>query len=775
MPSNGGLAVGGFAAAGLLGSGDKPPSGVSEGLMDRFKATKRRIAHLAGGGDAEDAPVVASEGAAPGAKKRKWEPREKATEKKARMPGGLWLAPAEEVNREERVAMNRKIADCAQARDLRGARATLADLEKRGWANGHTYTAAINALCRCGDWQGALRALKRAEGATLFRKGAGITSGLIARTAMLRGLCEGARDVGRARALLERMEKQEDVEARPNVRTANTFLRGCLVLGCVTDAEAVLERMENEWSKNAQWRDAQGGSPDASSFETVVALLCQALRYSDAMAIAKRALEKLGPSPGSAAMFVGIARAAAVRSDFVAVTAAAKQARELLSVEEGSGGGGGSDVRGSGGKRATEKMERDGSGSGQARTKSLEVFQAHRHAELLNELKEVEALSKKGKRPEVDLQALWSRTLAFDDFEMLAGGGAGGPEDPTTAKGAVRAVSRRLSDRFGLPADGAVLGQVRKAQEAAMHATAPRPATNKASQRRKARKKAGAAGEGAAEAPAVESGAATTASEGAKAAGVGAVMARTDLGALFEEPGEVRLELCSGGGEWLCAQALRDSSARWFACELRWDRASRCFQRLALKGLARPGGNAGLVAGDAVEALQRRLLPGCVTRLFVNHPEPPHQKDLTVALGDGAFKAGGDGSEATPGGAAAAHLLTPDFLRDGCASVLRKGGTLTICTDSKAYGSWLLRTLASAPLAACFEDALLKGGAAKRGVVEQEGALCLRTAAPPPEVCGAEYTGEAGASYFQRLKIQEASSKSWPQEEDRYFLCLRRR
>ena len=56
-------------------------------------------------------------------------------------------------------------------------------------------------------------------------------------------------------------------------------------------------------------------------------------------------------------------------------------------------------------------------------------------------------------------------------------------------------------------------------------------------------------------------------------------------------------------------QALRDPSADWVACELRFDRAARCFQRFALRGLSQAG-NAGLIVGDARMALEKRLMPG---------------------------------------------------------------------------------------------------------------------------------------------------------------------
>lgn len=54
-------------------------------------------------------------------------------------------------------------------------------------------------------------------------------------------------------------------------------------------------------------------------------------------------------------------------------------------------------------------------------------------------------------------------------------------------------------------------------------------------------------------------------------------------------------------------QALRDANTNWMACELRFDRSARCFQRFALRGLAE---NVGLIVGDAQNALENHLKKG---------------------------------------------------------------------------------------------------------------------------------------------------------------------
>lgn len=534
-----------------------------------------------------------------------------------------------------------------------------------------------------------------------------------------------ARNLSKARELLKKMEQLPKVSMRPNVRTANTFLRGCLVLGAVSDAEALLKRMEDVWCADQQWAEDHGGAPDASSYESVVAILCQALRHLDAIKMADRCIEKLGCNPGSGAMFVAAARSAAVCGDWDAVTKATSRAHELLDGEASGKTSSTSDVKGSGGKRGTLKEDVDND----ARTKSLEIFQTHRRAELLAELKEVETFAKKHRTP--DLSCLYSRALIFEDRASQSDTN-GDMVFPLNSD----FLCRRLCDSLGLK-DGSQLAKdaKRKFEAALRTVSSPKPSSDDAATPSRKRRR--------------------------KQRQAGSSTSRLDLRALFSTAESssrpIHLELCSGGGEWTLAQAARDRESCWVACELRFDRAVRCFQRMALRRLASASSNVGIIVGDAKEALEQKLFPGSCSRLFINHPEPPHQTDLESAAS----------SEAT-------HLLTADFLQHACAGILAKNGIMTICTDSPEYGKWLRSTLASSPLNQVFKDALNDNAEASETAPKKPPKLRLRTEPPPVDICGADYSGDAGASYFQRLKKSERGSRG-QNEENRYFLCLRKR
>ena len=162
----------------------------------------------------------------------------------------------------------------------------------------------------------------------------------------------------------------------------------------------------------------------------------------------------------------------------------------------------------------------------------------------------------------------------------------------------------------------------------------------------------------------------------------------------------VKLEICSGSGDWVVAHAAADmhtgpgqpARARWLALELRCDRAHQtlsksvaahwehCAQQplpqWAGTGPSPFGGlpNLAILSGDATKVLPRRLAPASIAALYVNHPEPPERTS-----GEGESQG--------------AHLLTQAFFGE-MHRVLADDGTLTIVTDNLPYGESLLRAVA---------------------------------------------------------------------------------
>merc|ERR1712113_1023166 len=87
---------------------------------------------------------------------------------------------------------------------------------------------------------------------------------------------------------------------------------------------------------------------------------------------------------------------------------------------------------------------------------------------------------------------------------------------------------------------------------------------------------------------------------------------------LFEDTSlPLKLEVCSGTGDWVCAQARHElGAANWAALEWRYDRVHQTFSRALLGGID----NLVLIGGDASLVLPQRILPGTIDAVFVNHP-----------------------------------------------------------------------------------------------------------------------------------------------------------
>lgn len=209
---------------------------------------------------------------------------------------------------------------------------------------------------------------------------------------------------------------------------------------------------------------------------------------------------------------------------------------------------------------------------------------------------------------------------------------------------------------------------------------------------------------------------------------------KVSLPLLFDDPTlPLRLEVCSGMGEWVCAQAKHEQgTANWAALEWRYDRVHQTFVRAALGGI----NNIVLMAGDASLVLPQRIRAKTLDAVFVNHPEPPQQSGA---------------ENTTPQGR---HLLTSSFCKE-VSRVLRPGGTFTIVSDNLWYSRLLLKTLAGLDSGLFHEGHCSK----KHKVDRREGKFTLFEGKPGAE-CG--HTATA-SSYFDGL--WNASDK-----RSRYFL-----
>ena len=177
--------------------------------------------------------------------------------------------------------LNATLSRLARGKQLAECRAAFAMGSASGSADSWSHAILINAHATCGDGDGALAALAA-------MRAAGHRPCVMSYTAALKAPC-GRGDLDVARGILAEMEAEfgkpglpKADDWTPNVRTANTFFRGCLVSGGVDDARALLKRLgRGVWA---------GVAPDTSTLEYVGALCAQALQLNEAVSLADRAI-----------------------------------------------------------------------------------------------------------------------------------------------------------------------------------------------------------------------------------------------------------------------------------------------------------------------------------------------------------------------------------------------------------------------------------------------------------------------------------------------------
>ena len=215
----------------------------------------------------------------------------------------------------------------------------------------------------------------------------------------------------------------------------------------------------------------------------------------------------------------------------------------------------------------------------------------------------------------------------------------------------------------------------------------------------------------------------------------------------------LKLEVASGTGDWVAAQALAEvGAANWAALELRHDRVYDIFSRMVLQAVP----NLAVIGGDAAQVLADHVAPRSVAHIFVNFPEPPHR-----AIGRGA----GIDVESTTNALA---MLNPSFFR-AMHGALSPGGMLTILSDNKDY----VRSLA-ATVAALREH---EGGGPASPRLLHSVALPEHEGEPRGSVEGVHvYAGMPGPSAGHAVESKSYFDRFWEhgQHTGRHYLVLRR-
>lgn len=143
------------------------------------------------------------------------------------------------------------------------------------------------------------------------------------------------------------------------------------------------------------------------------------------------------------------------------------------------------------------------------------------------------------------------------------------------------------------------------------------------------------------------------------------------------------LELGSGFGEWAVYQAQHNPSCDYVAVELRADRVSQMFAKAMLSNKTGPLTNLCSVGSECGHLLRHRITQSSVSKIFINHPEPPTQTFGSNMSALRSIAAGGDEP---------AHMLNSETLLSA-VTCLKTAGELIIVTDNRWYAKLICSTL----------------------------------------------------------------------------------
>lgn len=209
---------------------------------------------------------------------------------------------------------------------------------------------------------------------------------------------------------------------------------------------------------------------------------------------------------------------------------------------------------------------------------------------------------------------------------------------------------------------------------------------------------------------------------------------------------KLNVELGAGFGDWIAEQARLNPHDNYISVEMRSDRVAQTFAKavLSIPELK----NLSCVGAEGGSFLRERLRPGTVSTIFVNHPEPPTQ---TYGAQDTILESIADGRGEEP-----AHMLASETLRSALAC-LELMGKLVIVTDNRFYARLIcattVRTLLSHTSPANFKSMSLNGFTEVERFGAGDCVVHLYEGSPSEEIGHAvdPHGGGGGTSYFDRL------------------------
>ncbi|CAE7513255.1 trmB [Symbiodinium natans] len=517
--------------------------------------------------------------------------------------------------------LTKTIAELARNKQLKRAIATFHKFEEEGLQPSvYTFSSLINAYVRAADVPGALEVMSA-------MKRHGIKPNVSIFTILLKGYSQEGK-MNAARALLDEMIAQG---VAPDARAVNAFFRGCLYHGDVPLASDVFSKMESSWQL----------VPDSISLRYVVQLLSQGLRVSAIKELMKK-LQKANPltehgggktmgrqackfwasgtcTKGVNCKFHHDLEASPESQERMQQEKVAAMAAMNLSMAHAAAMLGRWPLCRRALKCAEDFYESTEEG-GQGGVGSHGLFQELSREEASREIQRISHFLNQEQPPEP--YSFLCRTFLF------------GTEPCTEKAELAQCCVDELVRSFGL---GEVLLRVGLSEEDAR--TSFRLCLSKKLRLR------------------------------------GSQIFAPELHGKrkieSDPPLPMKMEICSGNGDWVIAQAKADEGlANWMALELRHDRVHQIFSRMVFRKAC----NLCLLRGDAGRVVPAHVQPESMSHVFINFPEPPHFS-------------GDETAESK------SELLTGSFFSQ-LHTILQQDGKLTILSDNWRYVRRLVRTLA---------------------------------------------------------------------------------
>ena len=552
----------------------------------------------------------------------------------------------------ETVKINKSIAVFASRKQLNEAVLAFNNAKNRGLANSHTYAATINAYVRCGDVASAEKLLASMN-----------LVDIVSYTTVIKGLC----NEGRLNEGLKLADKMLANRIVPNVRTGNTLLRGCILIGKVSKALDILHNMEKKWEI----------IPDASSWEYVIALLCRGLKIEVVNTMVGRLKAKTNNDLSicnNPALYLCMCRCNAILGRWKASNKTGKKALLFLKEEEEmeenqatetSSSSSSSSTMITTKKRLDDKKNASQTKGGKrgwgsqassdTRNESLKLFKQHRRHEMREEIEMMLNYVKLQKEKNINnerqidiLISFLKRTcviplvrngtlLSDDDNNNYHNNGNNDNSFP-------HVLCDGLYEGFGLKT--LIAKYSLNENQFLNHFT-------------------------------------SILDNNSEKINLKTLM----YGSISDEKGSnkkqnhqqqqqqqeqqqqrpVKIEICSGAGEWVVSQAKNDPGSDWVSMEIRHDRIYQIFCRSMFDNCH----NLSIISGDASIILPLHIQSSCAKFIFVNYPEPPQQK--------------GEDHDSQ-----SSHLLSGEFFKS-MANALTDDGIMTILTDNEWYAKFLLK------------------------------------------------------------------------------------